>query len=99
MDQQSSTSTDLLFEVKNGIGWATFLFMIVALAFVYRDNRTPQVSLDPDPALPAGPQVSRVLGIPPDSSFARVLLDADYAMKRILAADEFARWKEVVVVA
>jgi len=58
--------------------------LIVGLSSVFRDDLTPMVSLDPDPALPGGPQVVRVEGIPKDSSFARVLLDADYAMKHLV---------------
>jgi Tfp pilus assembly protein PilF len=50
---------------------------------VWRRGVTPMVSLDPLPADPAGPQYPRVINVPRDSLVARVMLDADYAMKRI----------------
>ncbi len=61
--------------------------LIVGLQTTWRDNRVPAVSLDPLPGRPAGPQYSRVEGAPFDSLFARIMLDADYAMKRITSGD------------
>jgi tetratricopeptide (TPR) repeat protein len=58
--------------------------LLVALRSVWKDGNTPVVSLDPDPDMPrGGPNHSRVIGIPQDSRFARVMLDADYLMKLI----------------
>jgi hypothetical protein len=59
--------------------------IIVALRFVWKEDRTPAVSLDPNPAdEPGGPQYVRIEGAPATSSFAKTMLDADYAMKRIM---------------
>lgn len=55
----------------------------VALDAVWRRNVVPAVSLDPPPDGGRGPQIARVEDIPRQSTFARILLDADYAMKRI----------------
>ncbi|MHB1216963.1 MAG: DUF1598 domain-containing protein [Alphaproteobacteria bacterium] len=55
----------------------------VALDSVWRRNQVPRVSLDPPPDGARGPQVARVEGVPRQSAFARILLDADYAMKKI----------------
>jgi tetratricopeptide (TPR) repeat protein len=57
--------------------------LILGLAAAWRDDVVPMVSLDPTPGRLAGPQYSRVMGVPFDSTFARIMLDADYAMKRI----------------
>ena len=60
--------------------------LTVALSAVYRDGRTPAVSLDPDLRDFANLHRPRLLGIPEryrESEFTRVLLDADYDMKRI----------------
>lgn len=43
---------------------------------------SPSCSLDPLPGNAVGPQIIRVDGVPRDSHFARVMLDADYLMKR-----------------
>lgn len=59
--------------------------LIIALRSVWRDGLTPAVSLDPAPADPGGPQYSRIIGLPGSSQFAKTMLDADYAMKRIMA--------------
>ena len=64
--------------------------LTVALSAVYRDGRTPAVSLDPDLANFANLHRPRLLGIPEqywESEFTRVLLDADYDMKRIGLAE------------
>ncbi len=58
--------------------------LIVGLHYVWGQGLTPACSLDPEPGNLAGPQYSRVVGVPGDSPFAKVMLDADYAMKRIL---------------
>lgn len=59
--------------------------LIVGLRSVWRDGLSPAVSLDPMPDAPGGPQYARVIGVPESSGFARIMLDADYAMKRIMA--------------
>jgi tetratricopeptide (TPR) repeat protein len=61
--------------------------LIVALQSVWQEGLTPGVSLDALPENPGGPQYSRVIGVPPTSRFARVMLDADYAMKRVMMDD------------
>lgn len=58
--------------------------LIVAIQAVWRDGSVPEVSLDPIPQEMAGPQVARIIGVPSTSAFARTMLDADYAMKRIM---------------
>jgi tetratricopeptide (TPR) repeat protein len=59
--------------------------LALALRTVWREGRVPGCSLDPDPSNPGGPQNVRVLGVPGDSRFAKVMLEADYAMKKIVA--------------
>jgi tetratricopeptide (TPR) repeat protein len=56
--------------------------LAVGLAAGWRDGRQPGCSLDPNPYQFGGPQQVRVLGVPHDSHFARVMLDADYEMKK-----------------
>jgi tetratricopeptide (TPR) repeat protein len=58
--------------------------LIVGLRTAWQRGLTPGCSLDPDPGNMAGPQYSAVIGVPDDSRFAKVMLEADYAMKRIL---------------
>jgi tetratricopeptide (TPR) repeat protein len=58
--------------------------LVLALRSVWSEGQVPAVSLDPLPDDPAGPQYPRVLSVPPDSVVARIMLDADYAMKRIM---------------
>lgn len=60
--------------------------LTLALRYVWREGRVPGCSLDPDPKNPAGAQAVRIFGIAPDSGFARTMLEADYAMKRLVAA-------------
>lgn len=55
--------------------------LIVALRVVYQLGRTPAVSIDPDPKQPGGAQHLKVFEVPPDSLFAQIMGDADYAMK------------------
>lgn len=55
----------------------------VALDAVWHQNQVPGVSLDSPPDGASGPQVVRVEGVPRQSAFARTLLDADYAMKKV----------------
>lgn len=70
------------------IGLDNFL---AALSSVWMKGATPEVSLDLDPTDPGGPQRVRVHGIPRDSRFARLMLDADYALKRIQGEDPAER--------
>jgi Tfp pilus assembly protein PilF len=67
-DQETRIDLDLLSVLVNSV-WAHGL--------------TPTVSLDPLPDDPAGPQYPRIANVPQDSLVARLLLDADYEMKRI----------------
>lgn len=57
--------------------------LLTGLRAVYRDGVVPMVSLDPDPGNFAGPQKLRLIGVP-DSHFARVMVEADYEMKKII---------------
>jgi len=61
--------------------------LVVGLRCVWLGGAVPSVSLDPMPDRPAGPQYSRVNGVPLQTTFAKIMLDADYAMKRILLGD------------
>src|SRR6266404_1688507 len=58
--------------------------LLVALRAVWQHGLAPSVSLDPDPQNIAGLQHPRVIGVSSDSRFAHVMLDADYAMKRVM---------------
>ena len=65
------------------------LFTVLANT-VWSKGLTPAVSLDPtpDPKLPdsrnsSGPQRARIINLPQDALVARILLDADYEMKKI----------------
>ncbi len=62
--------------------------LIVGLRAVWKENETPLVSLDPDPANIEGDPRVRIQGLPADSAFALTMLDADYAMKKIMAGIE-----------
>ena len=60
--------------------------LTVALGSIYRTGTWPFVSLDPDPANPYRNQIPRVGGMPKEhteTEFVRIMLDADYDMKRI----------------
>ena len=58
--------------------------LTIVLDSVWRRGAVPLVSLDPAPGRPFGSAfVTRVEGIPRDSRFGKVMLDADYDMKRI----------------
>lgn len=59
--------------------------LILGLRSVWAKGDTPSVSLDPMPGNAGGPQYSRVYNVPSDSVAAKIMLDADYAMKRIMA--------------
>lgn len=54
-----------------------------ALRTSWLQDLKPGCSLDPDPADPGGKQKVRVFGVPRNSNVARVMLDADYEMKKI----------------
>jgi tetratricopeptide (TPR) repeat protein len=58
--------------------------LIIGARSVWRDGNVPAVSLDMDPRDPGGPQTVRVIGIPLQSQFAKIMLEADYAMKKII---------------
>ena len=61
--------------------------LIVGFCTAWREGKAPGVSLDPKSDDPGGPQYVRVLCAPRDSSFARIMLEADYAMKRIVLGE------------
>ena len=57
--------------------------LILALRATWKDGSVPAVSLDPMPPRWAGPQYSRIYGVPADSLGAKIMLEADYAMKKM----------------
>lgn len=64
---------------------------LIALQAIYRDGRTPGVSLDLDERDPFGAQNTRVVDMPENlisTEYVRVMLDADYLMKRIQLGEE-----------
>ncbi len=75
----------LIGEVIPGAPALTIDDLVVGVRTVWQENATPFVSLDPDPADIGGKQHVRVGGVPTDSGFALVMLDADYLMKRMAA--------------
>ncbi|MFO0934163.1 MAG: hypothetical protein U1E39_15870 [Planctomycetota bacterium] len=79
--------------------------LTVAARTIGRDGTFPYVSLDPDPDDFAGPQRTRVGGLPDglrDTAFVKTMLEADYAMKRItLGVDRpgvegFRSWHDLI---
>lgn len=57
--------------------------LVIGFWAAWSEQLTPCVSLEPLPGDPGGPQYARVSGVPEDSLFAKTMLEADYAMKRI----------------
>jgi Flp pilus assembly protein TadD len=62
--------------------------LVLGVRAAWKENETPLVSLDPDPENIEGDPRVRVQGVPGDSAFALTMLEADYAMKRIMAGVE-----------
>ncbi|MHB9023979.1 MAG: hypothetical protein ACYC7E_07345 [Armatimonadota bacterium] len=63
----------------------------VALKVIWQSKATPAISLDPDPNDIYGPQRVRLEQFPAgygETEFTRIMLDADYAMKRIMLGDD-----------
>lgn len=58
--------------------------LITGFRSVWRDRLTPICSLDPSSADFGGPQKTVIGGVDRNSRFARVMLDADYTMKRLI---------------
>jgi Flp pilus assembly protein TadD len=58
--------------------------LIVGINAVWKEGFVPFCSLDPDPDNIAGAQKVRLDGVPLDSGFGLKMLDADYAMKKIM---------------
>lgn len=77
----------LVGSAKQGVPALGIDNLIVALRHVWREGKTPSVSLDPDVTNHLGPQRVRVGGIPKNSRFARIMLDADYLAKRLVLGD------------
>lgn len=77
--------------------------LIVALQSVWRDGAKPMCSLEPDSRDLFGPQRVVVGGVPRSSHFAKAMIDADYAMKRVTFGASpsrvpgFLSWKELFV--
>ena len=65
--------------------------LILMLRSAWRDGKTPAISLDPRPDAFGGPQYPRFIDIQADSLPARIMLDADYAMKQLTFPAGFAR--------
>ncbi len=61
--------------------------LATALKTVWKNGVVPTVSLEPDPQSEFTPQRVRVTGVPKNSRFARIMLDADYLYKRITIGD------------
>jgi tetratricopeptide (TPR) repeat protein len=61
--------------------------LILGIRSVWAAGTIPRVSLDPLPDRPAGPQYSKVYEVPFHSTFAKIMLESDYAMKRITFGD------------
>lgn len=79
--------------------------LTVALNSVYKNDSVPFVSLDPDPADPSGPQKAFTGGVPKEfenTEFFRIMLQADYDMKRIalgelkVNVDGFRSWYDIL---
>ena len=85
---QANDDVLLIGEVIPGAPALTIDDLIVGVRTVWKENAIPFCSLEPDPADFAGDQHVRVGGVPATSGFARVMLDADYLMKRMGAGLE-----------
>lgn len=99
---------DVVLLGERGDGAMDLDVLTVAARVIGKDGTWPFVSLDPDPADFAGPQRTRVGGLPDalrETAFVRTMLEADYAMKRIaLGADRpevegFRSWYDLVAAA
>jgi len=63
----------------------------MALRTIWQQGRTPAISLDPNPDDFFGPQHVRTVDLPTEgraTAFTRTMLEADYAMKRIMLGEE-----------
>jgi tetratricopeptide (TPR) repeat protein len=58
--------------------------LIVGFRSAWCDASTPLCSLEPDPQNMGGPQTAVIAGVDRETQFARVMLDADYTMKRLV---------------
>lgn len=75
----------LLVGVRDGPGDPiTIDELINGFRSVWRDRLTPLCSLDPQSGDFGGPQKTVIGGVDRNSRFARVMLDADYTMKRLI---------------
>lgn len=74
----------LVGSVDSGVPPVGLDSLVVALVNARTGGGAPTVSLDPDPTSKMAPQTVRVTGIPKESRFARIMLDADYMAKKIL---------------
>ncbi len=70
--------------------------IVLAIRQAWKKGWLMGVSLDPLPDDIAGPQYPRVINVPADSIAARVMLDADYAMKLIMFNAGFARGENLI---
>ena len=75
----------LLVGSSDGLGEPVSIDELIAgFRSVWRDAATPICSLEPDPGNMGGPQTAVIAGVNRDTQFARVMLDADYTMKRLV---------------
>ena len=73
---------------EDGVDPLTIDDWVVGFRAAWKENETPLVSLDPDPDNLGGDPRTRIQGIPGDSAFALAMLEADYAMKKIMGGVE-----------
>lgn len=70
--------------------------IVLALRQSWRDGKTMGVSLDPLEEDLGGPQYARVVNTPDDSVAARTMLNADYAMKKLIGVGPNAQGGDTI---
>lgn len=81
----------LLGKSEDGAPAITLDMLSVALKVSWHEKATPAISLDPDTSDFFGPQRVRLEGFPEEyreTEFTSVMLEADYAMKRIMLGED-----------
>jgi tetratricopeptide (TPR) repeat protein len=73
--------------------------IILTLRSGWRDSTIMAISLDPKPQDFSGPQYPVTINVPQESVVAKIMLEADYAMKKIMLAAGFASDQRLVNVA
>jgi tetratricopeptide (TPR) repeat protein len=77
----------LVGSVKKGTPPVGLDNLCIALRHVWKEGGTPRISLDGDVTNPLAPQKVRVSGIPKNSRFAHIMLEADYLAKKLGLGD------------